>query len=61
MQEKKAKADEQRALLQELKGKETVTKSGQKVNLYSNIGSIQDVDAGQFQKLDYSPQSPSKK
>lgn len=45
MLQKKAKADEQRALLQELKGKETVTKSGQKVNLYSNIGSIQDVDA----------------
>lgn len=45
MQEKKAKADEQRALLQELKGKETVTKSGQKVHLYSNIGSIQDVEA----------------
>ncbi len=42
---KKAKADEQRALLQELKGKETVTKSGQKVHLYSNIGSIQDIDA----------------
>lgn len=45
MQEKKKKADEQRALLQELKGKETVTQSGQKVHLYSNIGSIQDVDA----------------
>ena len=45
MQEKKKKADEQRALLQKLKGKETVTKSGQKVHLYSNIGSIQDVDA----------------
>ena len=45
MQEKKAKADEQRALLQELKGKETVTKSGRKVHLYSNIGSIQDIDA----------------
>ena len=45
MQAKKAKADEQRALLQELKGKETVTKSGQKVHLYSNIGSIQDIDA----------------
>lgn len=45
MLQKKAKADEQRALLQELKGKETVTKSGRKVNLYSNIGSIQDVDA----------------
>ena len=45
MLEKKAKADEQRSLLQELKGKETVTKSGQKVHLYSNIGGIQDVDA----------------
>ena len=45
MQAKKAKADEQRRLLQELKGKETVTKSGQKVLLYSNIGSVQDVDA----------------
>ena len=44
MQEKKAKADEQRALLQEMKGKETITKSGQKVHLYSNIGSIQDID-----------------
>lgn len=44
MQEKKAKADEQRALLQELKGKETVTKSGRKVHLYSNIGSIKDID-----------------
>lgn len=45
MQEKKAKADAQRALLQELKGKETVTKNGQKVHLYSNIGSLEDVEA----------------
>lgn len=45
MQQKKAKADEQRTLLQELKGKETITKSGQRMLLYSNIGSIQDVDA----------------
>ena len=45
MQEKKAKADAQRALLQEMKGKETVTKSGQKVHLYSNIGSVEDVEA----------------
>ncbi len=42
--EKKSKYDEQRALLQEMKGKETVTKSGQHVHLYSNIGSVQDVD-----------------
>ncbi len=45
MQLKKARAEKQRALLQRLKGKETVTKSGQKVLLYSNIGSVQDVDA----------------
>ena len=45
LQDKKAKADDERALLQELKGKETVTKSGQRVHLYSNIGSVQDVDA----------------
>ena len=45
MQKKKEKADEQRALLQELKGKETITKSGQRMLLYSNIGSIQDVEA----------------
>ena len=45
MQKKKEKADEQRALLQELKGKETITKSGQRILLYSNIGSIQDVEA----------------
>lgn len=43
--EKKKKADEQRALLQEMKGKETVTKSGKHIHLYSNIGGIQDVDA----------------
>lgn len=45
MQEKKAEADRQRALLQEMKGKETVTKSGQKMLLYANIGSVEDVDA----------------
>lgn len=44
MQEKKAKADAKKALLQELKGKETVTKNGQKVHLYSNIGSVEDVE-----------------
>ena len=45
MKEKKARADEQRALLQEMKGKETVTLSGKHIHLYSNIGGIQDVDA----------------
>ena len=33
----------QRAMLKELKGKETVTKSGRKLHLYANIGSTGDV------------------
>lgn len=45
MREKKKKADEQRALLQEMKGKETVTQGGKHIHLYSNIGGINDVDA----------------
>lgn len=45
LQEKKKRADEQRALLQEMKGKETVTQSGKHIHLYSNIGGPQDVDA----------------
>lgn len=34
---------EQKMLLQELKGKETVTKSGQRVKLYANIGNVSDL------------------
>ena len=45
MVEKKRRADEQRALLQEMKCKETVTQSGKHIHLYSNIGGINDVDA----------------
>ncbi len=45
MVEKKKKADEQRALLQEMKGKETVTQAGKHIHLYSNIGGVDDVDA----------------
>ena len=45
MYEKKGRADQQRALLQEMKGKESVTKSGKHIHLYSNIGGIKDVDA----------------
>lgn len=45
LQDKKRRADEQRALLQEMKGKETVTQSGKHIHLYSNIGGIGDVDA----------------
>ena len=42
------RADElaQRAMLKELKGKETVTKSGRKLHLYANIGSTGDVAYG---------------
>ena len=35
---------EKRRLLETLKGQETVTKSGQKVKLYANIGSVEDVE-----------------
>ena len=40
---KKAADDEQKKLLQTLKGKENVTKSGQKINLYANIGNPGDL------------------
>mgnify|MGYP001852816513 FL=1 len=33
----------QKALLEQLKGKENVTKSGQKINVYANIGNVSDV------------------
>ena len=38
MQKKQKKDQEQKELLNQLKGKENVTKSGQKVNVYANIG-----------------------
>ncbi|MBW3091032.1 phosphoenolpyruvate--protein phosphotransferase [Bifidobacterium miconisargentati] len=44
-QSRKAKYDEHLRLLQELKGKPTETKSGQKVRLYANIGRPSDVAA----------------
>ena len=43
MREKQAKDREKKLLLQELKGKENVTLSGQKINIYANIGNISDV------------------
>lgn len=43
MQEKRAKDLEQKALLDQLKGKENVTKSGQNINVYANIGNVSDV------------------
>lgn len=43
MKEKQAKDREKKLLLQELKGKENVTLSGQKINIYANIGNTSDV------------------
>lgn len=43
--EKQAQDQQQKELLQTLKGKENVTKSGQKVNLYANIGNVSDLAA----------------
>ena len=43
MKEKREKDLEQKRLLEELKGKENVTKSGQKVHVYANIGNVSDV------------------
>ena len=45
MKEKRAKDLEQKALLEQLKGKENVTKSGQKINIYANIGDVSDLGA----------------
>ena len=42
-QKKKAEDEEKKRLLQELKGKEIITKDGTKINLYANIGSVGDV------------------
>ena len=42
-QERSRKEEEKRRLLQELKGKENVTKSGKKINIYANIGNVSDV------------------
>lgn len=41
--EKQEKDLEQKKLLQTLKGKENVTLSGQKINLYANIGNVSDL------------------
>ena len=45
MQKKQKKDQEQKELLNQLRGKENVTKSGQKVNVYANIGNLADVGA----------------
>lgn len=45
LQEKKKADDERKALLQQMKGLETVTSAGKHIHLYSNIGGPEDVDA----------------
>lgn len=45
MQKKQKEDMEKKELLEQLKGKENVTKSGQKVNVYANIGNQSDVGA----------------
>jgi len=43
MKEKQAEDRAKKALLQELKGKDNITLSGQKINIYANIGNVSDV------------------
>lgn len=43
MQEKKEQAEAKKQLLQQLKGKETITKDGKKIKLYANIGNSKDL------------------
>lgn len=45
MKKKKAEDNERKLLLEQLKGKENVTQSGQKINIYANIGNSSDVGA----------------
>lgn len=44
MLEKKNQWISERKALQELKGKENITKDGRKINVYANIGNVDDVD-----------------
>lgn len=44
MQEKQQEELEKKRLLEELKGKENVTKNGRNMNVYANIGGLTDVD-----------------
>lgn len=45
MQKRQKEDMEKKELLEQLKGKENATKSGQKVNVYANIGNLSDVGA----------------
>ncbi len=43
--QKQADEENQKRLLQKLKGKEAVTMDGRKINIFANIGSVDDIDA----------------
>ena len=45
LEKKKAEDEEKKRLLQELKGKENVTLDGTKINIYANIGSVDNIGA----------------
>lgn len=45
MEEKRAAGEEKKRLLQDLKGKENVTLDGKKINIYANIGSVDNIGA----------------
>jgi phosphotransferase system enzyme I (PtsI) len=45
LMEKKKQLEEENALLEKFRGKPTLTKSGRKIKLYANIGSVADVEA----------------
>ena len=45
LESKRAEDEEKKRLLQELKGKENVTLDGRKINIYANIGSVDNIGA----------------
>lgn len=45
LEKKRAEDEEKKRLLQELKGKENVTIDGKKINIYANIGSVDNIGA----------------
>lgn len=45
LEKKRAEDEEKKRLLQELKGKENITIDGKKINIYANIGSVDNIGA----------------
>lgn len=48
LQRKRDEDEEKKRLMQDLKGKENVTKDGRKINIYANIGSVDNIGAVLF-------------